>query len=37
MVRFKSFLYQAPTWPTPRRVAVKGEFHVGEMFPKSIS
>jgi len=33
MVRFKSFLYQAASWTTARRVVAKVEFHCGELFP----
>jgi Transposase DDE domain group 1 len=34
VVRFKSFLYQAASWPTARRVVAKVEFHAGELFPR---
>lgn len=34
MVRFKSFLYQATSWKTVRRVVAKVEFHLGELFPR---
>ena len=34
VVRFKSFLYQATSWPAPRRVVAKVEFHAGELFPR---
>ena len=30
----KSFLYQAMSWKTPRRVVAKVEFHFGELFPR---
>src|SRR6202023_4208607 len=33
VVRFKSFLYQAASWPTLRRVVAKVEFHCGGLFP----
>jgi hypothetical protein len=29
-VRYKSFLYQAESWKTVRRVVAKVEFYVGE-------
>jgi hypothetical protein len=32
VVRFKSFLYQAASWTTARRVVAKVEFHCGELF-----
>ena len=34
VVRFKSFLYQAASWTTARRVVAKVEFHCGELFPR---
>ena len=34
VVRYKSFLYQAASWNTARRVVAKVEFHVGELFPR---
>jgi len=34
VVWFKSFLYQAASWKTPRRVVAKVEFHCGELFPR---
>jgi Transposase DDE domain group 1 len=34
MVRYKSFLYQAASWKTARRVVGKVEFHCGELFPR---
>lgn len=34
VVWYKSFLYQAASWQTARRVAAKVEFHVGELFPR---
>jgi hypothetical protein len=34
VVRFKSFLYQAISWTTARRVVAKVEFHFGELFPR---
>ena len=34
MVRYKSFLYQAASWKTARRVVAKVEFHSGELFPR---
>jgi hypothetical protein len=30
----KSFLYQAASWKTARRVVAKVEFHSGELFPR---
>jgi len=33
LVRYKSFLYQAASWKTARRVVAKVEFHFGELFP----
>jgi Transposase DDE domain group 1 len=33
IVRYKSFLYQAASWRTARRVVAKVEFHFGELFP----
>jgi len=34
VVRYKSFLYQAASWTTARRVVAKVEFHAGELFPR---
>ena len=34
VVWYKSFLYQAASWKTARRVAAKIEFHFGELFPR---
>jgi Transposase DDE domain group 1 len=34
VVRFNSFLYQAASWQTVRRVVAKVEFHAGELFPR---
>jgi Transposase DDE domain group 1 len=34
LVRYKSFLYQAASWKTVRRVVAKVEFHFGELFPR---
>jgi hypothetical protein len=34
VVRYKSFLYQAASWKTRRRVVAKVEFHFGELFPR---
>ena len=34
VVWFKSFLYQAASWKTARRVVAKVEFHGGELFPR---
>ena len=34
VVWFKSFLYQAASWQTVRRVVAKVEFHLGELFPR---
>jgi hypothetical protein len=34
LVRYKSFLYQAASWQTARRVVAKVEFHFGELFPR---
>ena len=34
VVWFKSFLYQAASWTTARRVVAKVEFHCGELFPR---
>ena len=34
VVWFKSFLYQAASWQTARRVVAKVEFHCGELFPR---
>jgi hypothetical protein len=33
VVWYKSFLYQAASWKTARRVAAKVEFHFGELLP----
>ena len=33
-VWYKSFLYQAASWQTARRVVAKVEFHFGELFPR---
>jgi hypothetical protein len=33
-VRYKSFLYQAASWNTARRVVAKVEFHFGDLFPR---
>jgi hypothetical protein len=33
VVWFKTFLYQAASWKTARRVVAKVEFHFGELFP----
>jgi len=33
-VWYKSFLYQAASWKTARRVVAKVEFHSGELFPR---
>jgi len=33
-VWYKSFLYQAASWRTARRVVAKVEFHFGELFPR---
>jgi hypothetical protein len=35
LVRYKSFLYQAASWQTARRVVAKVQFHVGELFPRT--
>ena len=32
--RYKSFLYQAASWKSARRVVAKVEFHFGELFPR---
>ena len=32
--RFTSFHYRAKSWPKPRRVVAKVEFHPGELFPR---
>ncbi len=32
--RYKSFLYQADSWKTARRVVAKVEFQLGELFPR---
>lgn len=34
VVWFKSFLYQAASWKTARRMVAKVEFHGGELFPR---
>jgi hypothetical protein len=34
VVWYKSFLYQAASWKTVRRVVAKVEFHLGELFPR---
>ena len=34
VVWYKSFLYQAASWSTARRVVAKVEFHFGELFPR---
>jgi hypothetical protein len=34
VVTYKSFLYQAASWKTARRVVAKVEFHFGELFPR---
>jgi hypothetical protein len=34
LIWYKSFLYQATSWKTPRRVVAKVEFHAGELFPR---
>ena len=34
VVWLKSFLYQAASWTTARRVVAKVEFHCGELFPR---
>ena len=34
VVRYKSFLYQAASWKTARRIVAKIEFHCGELFPR---
>lgn len=34
VVRYKSFLYQAVSWKTARRVVAKVEYHPGELFPR---
>jgi len=34
VVWYKSFLYQAASWNTARRVVAKVEFHFGELFPR---
>jgi len=34
VIWYKSFLYQAMSWKTPRRVVAKVEFHFGELFPR---
>jgi hypothetical protein len=34
VVWYKSFLYEAQSWKTGRRVVAKVEFHAGELFPR---
>jgi hypothetical protein len=34
VVWYKSFLYQAASWKTARRMVAKVEFHFGELFPR---
>jgi hypothetical protein len=34
VVWYKSFVYQAASWKTARRVVAKVEFHFGELFPR---
>jgi Transposase DDE domain group 1 len=34
VVWYKSFLYQAASWTTARRVVAKVEHHLGELFPR---
>ncbi len=34
IVWYKSFLYQAASWTTARRVVAKVEHHAGELFPR---
>lgn len=34
VVRYKSFLYQAESWKTARRVVAKVEYHFRELFPR---
>jgi hypothetical protein len=34
LVWYKSFLYQAASWQTARRVVAKVEVHAGELFPR---
>ena len=34
IVWFDEFTYEASTWSRPRRVVVKVEWHMGELFPK---
>ena len=34
LVEYKSFLYQAASWKTARRVVAKVEHHPGELFPR---
>ncbi len=34
VIWYKSFLYQAASWKTTRRVVAKVEFHFGELFPR---
>ncbi len=34
LVRYRSFQYQSASWDGPRRVIVKIEHHLGELFPR---
>jgi hypothetical protein len=34
LVEYKSFLYQAESWKTARRVVARVEHHTGELFPR---
>ena len=34
LVRYKSFRYQAKSWPPARRIVAKVEHHRGELFPR---
>ena len=34
-MRYKSFRYQAESWPGTRRVVAKVEHHQGELFPRA--
>jgi hypothetical protein len=34
IVQYQSFLYQAASWRTARRVVAKVRFHLGELFPR---
>ena len=34
LAEYKSFLYQAASWKTARRVVAKVEHHLGELFPR---